>query len=363
MIQIEQAFENLDAAMLFIDCTHRIQWMNRMASRLFSGSEGMRRACYRVEAHGAGFCNICPTGRAIECKSPAHYQFTFEKGGSSREFEVIAVPVFSNDGRPGGVLELIMDVTGKGLIKIKHEELMARVEKMAALGQLAAGVAHELNTPLGTISIISNEIERLIGEGGGQTAKEALREYLADMRGEVDRMRRIINDLRGFSSAGTTAPVMTDLNGLVVRTLDFLVKGQEKVAALERSLGPVPELLTDPDRFRQVLVNIVKNAFDAIEETHGGRVRVLTSTEASYARVTVEDNGPGMAPEVLKRLFEPFFTTKPVGKGTGLGLSVSYGIMRDLKGEIKVESRPGMTRVDLLLPLTNQVRDGAHTHT
>lgn len=360
---IQQAFENLDAAMLFIDCTHRIQWMNRMASELFSSSEGMRRACYRVETHGAGFCNICPTGRAIECKSPAHYQFSFEKGGSSREFEVIAVPVFADDGSPGGVLELIMDVTGKGLIKIKHEELMARVEKMAAIGQLAAGVAHELNTPLGTISIISNEIERLVEEKADSSAKETLREYLSDMRGEVERMRRIINDLRGFSSAGTTELVMTDLNSLIERTLEFMTKGHSRSSSLDRFFGQLPELLTDPDRFRQVLVNIIKNAFDATEGMERGAVKVFTSTEDGFAKVTVEDNGPGMAPAVMKRLFEPFFTTKPVGKGTGLGLSVSYGIMRDLKGEIRIESGPGKTAVDLLLPLTIQVRDGAHTRT
>ena len=350
-----EALENLDAAILFIDCGHRISWLNRRASEWFGKAEGMRRACFRVEKSGPGFCNICPTGRAIECNTPAHYQFIFEKDGSPREFEVVAVPVLGRDGRPGSVVELIMDVTGRGLITIKHEELMARVEKLAAIGQLAAGVAHELNTPLGTISIITNEIGRILEKGPGAVPEEALREYLADMKGEVDRMRRIINDLLGFSGSHSTELVETDLNDLIARTLEFMRKGRGPGPAAATFFDPsLPMVFTDPGRFRQVVVNLVKNALDPLEEARGGRVSVSTGIEGGYARVTVEDDGPCIPPDVMKRVFEPFFTTKPVGKGTGLGLSVSYGIMRDLKGEIKIESRQGATRVDLLLPIKHE---------
>lgn len=108
---ILEALENLDAAVLFIDCGHRISWMNRRASDWFGHVEGSRRACFHVEKNGSGFCSICPTGRAIELKNPAHYQFTFGKDGVDREFEVIAVPVLGKGGRPGSVLEMIMDVT------------------------------------------------------------------------------------------------------------------------------------------------------------------------------------------------------------------------------------------------------------
>lgn len=352
---ILEALEKLDAAILFIDCGHRVCWMNRRASEWFGNAEGMRRACFRVEKSGPGFCNICPTGRAIECSTPAHYQFTFEKDGTPREFEVIAVPVLGKTGRPGSVVELIMDVTGRGLIKIKHEELMARVEKLAAIGQLAAGVAHELNTPLGTISIITNEIGRILEKGPGAVPEDALREYLADMKGEVNRMRRIINDLLGFSGSHSTELVETDLNDLVGGTLEFMRKGRGPGPAASAFFDPaLPMVFTDPGRFRQVMVNIVKNALDALEEQGGGRVSVSTGVDGGYARVTVEDDGPGISPEVMRRVFEPFFTTKPVGKGTGLGLSVSYGIMRDLRGEIKIVSRPGATRVDLLLPVKHE---------
>lgn len=351
-MKIEEALDSLDAALLYIDCRHQIQWMNRRAAEWFGTRTGRRRACYRVASRGLEFCAICPTGRAIECGAPAHYEFTLEGDGGPRELEVVAVPAGGKGGAPGSVFEIIMDVTGKGLIRIKQEELMEKVEKMAAIGQLAAGIAHELNTPLGTISIISDEIARMVEKGGSRDLpREVLSEHLSDMKGEIERCRGIINDLLGFSQAGATRLQPTDINPLVQRALKFATRGEgSKSVELSTSLDPeIPLASTDPDRFRQVLFNVVRNAMDAVEENGGGKVSVSTSF-SGFVRVSVSDDGPGIPRELLKRVFEPFFTTKPVGKGTGLGLSVSYGIMRDLKGEIRIESRPGLTRVDLLLP-------------
>ena len=361
-MKIEDILDSLDAAVLYLDCSHRIQWMNRRAALLFGPGVGRRRACYRVAQHGTEFCHICPTGRAIELAAPTHYEFSFEAEGAPKDLEVIAIPVLDNESRPGSVLEIIMDVTGKGLIKIKHEELMEKVEKMAAIGQLAAGIAHELNTPLGTISILSAEIERAIKEPESVTG-EIVREYLSDMRGEIERCKGIINDLLGFSKSGFVRKEPVDMNSLVLKTIELLRKGKYGEAieirpSLDLSL---PQVETDPDRFRQVLFNILKNALDALEGSGRGRIDISTSAANGFVNVTVEDNGPGIPRELMKRVFEPFFTTKPVGKGTGLGLSVSYGIMRDLKGEIRIESTPGQTRVELLLPVRERGGDGAHT--
>ena len=361
-MKIEDILDGLDAAVLYIDCGHRIQWMNHRAEVWFGPGVGRRRACYRVAQHGAEFCQICPTGRAIELTAPAHYEFSLEIDGAPRKLEVIAVPVLDRESRPGSVLELIMDVTGRGLIKIKHEELMEKVEKMAAIGQLAAGIAHELNTPLGTISILSAEIERALKEPGAEQG-EIVREYLSDMRGEIDRCKGIINDLLGFSKSGFVRKEPVDMNGLVSKTLELLKKGKygEQVEirpSFDPSLRPIE---TDPDRFRQVLFNILKNAIEALEDNGNGRIDISTSVADGFVSVTVEDNGPGIPRELIKRVFEPFFTTKPVGKGTGLGLSVSYGIMRDLKGEIRIESSPGQTRVELLLPVREGGADGPDT--
>lgn len=346
---IKDALNNLEAGVLLIDCGHRIQWMNRKAAEWFGPSVGKRRACYRISTYGPGFCNICPTGRALELKGPTHYEFAFQGAEGPMDLEVVAIPV-AGMGQ-STVMEIIMDVTGKGLIKLKQEELMARVEKMAALGQLAAGVAHELNTPLGTISIISNELGRIMD--GGEIEREVVREYLLDMKGEIERCRSIINDLLGFSKTGFSKVAQTDMNALVSKSLEFIEKGRShKHARIEARLAEgLPMVETDPDRFRQVLVNVVRNAIDAVEEKGGGRVSIETGAGNGALLVSVTDDGPGIPLELQKRVFEPFFTTKPVGKGTGLGLSVSYGIMRDLKGEIRIESAPGKTVVELVLPL------------
>ena len=174
-MQIEEALDNLDAAVVFIDCRHRIQWMNLKARGWFGPDIGQRRACYRIASYGQEFCKICPTGRAIDLSTPAHYEFSLEKNGTQKSLEVIAIPVLGEGGVPGSVLEIVMDVTGKRLIKIEQEELMEKIEKMAAIGQFAAGIAHELNTPLGTISIISAELERAIEMPQERVPKEMLR--------------------------------------------------------------------------------------------------------------------------------------------------------------------------------------------
>jgi signal transduction histidine kinase len=353
---LEDILQRLNAAVLFIDSDHRIRWMNRRAQDWFdSCSIGDRRLCYRTHGYGLGFCNICPTGTAIDRGTPAHYEFTLPIDGQARVFEVIAIPLSANENMPASVVEFVMDVTGGGMVKIKENEMMVQIEKMVALGQLAAGVAHELNTPLGTISIISNEFSRALeGVSGKEATMEMLREYLADMQGEIVRCKTIIKDLLDFSKIGLASFVETDINAMVSKTVDFVNKGNKGCAAkTSKILAPVlPLIMTDPDRFRQVLFNVIKNAVESVEDDEYGSVAISTQVDACFVGVSIKDNGSGIPEGNMKRIFEPFFTTKPIGRGTGLGLSVSYGIMKDLKGEIRVASKVGEgTTVTLLLPV------------
>lgn len=355
MVVLDEIFQRLNAAVLVIDSEHRIRWMNRTAQEWF-GSCGMgeRRVCYRTQGFGLGFCNICPTGTAIDRRTTTHYDFTLPINGQARNFEVIAIPLPEKDNMPASVVELVMDVTDGGVVKIRENELMVQIEKMVALGQLAAGVAHELNTPLGTISIISNEFSRALeGVSGKEATMEMLHEYLADMQGEIVRCKTIIKDLLDFSKIGLACFAETDINALVSKTVDFINKGNKgRDTRISKALGPgIPLIMTDQGRLRQVLFNVIKNAVEAVEDKTGGSVDISTRVETCLVSVSVKDNGSGIPEGNLKRIFEPFFTTKPVGKGTGLGLSVSHGIMKDLKGEIRVKSKTGKgTTVTLLLP-------------
>lgn len=365
---LENILNRLGAGFLLIDREHRIEWVNEKAKEWFGPLKiGERRKCYRTIAYSASFCEVCPTGKTMDSGIPTHYEFNLpknsyiEKPKNAQEhkkpaaFEVIGIPVFDKNGSVSRVMELVFDVTEKVIEKIKSEELMAQIEKMAAVGQLAAGVAHELNTPIATISVISEELQCIVNEMmKDKNGKEELKEYLADIDGEIKRCKTIIDDLLNFSKKGVYECIETDLNILVSKTINLIQKGGDyKGVKIFKELDDsIPVVKTDAERFRQVVFNVLKNAVEAVMDKEDGNIVVSTNRDGCSVRVVVADNGIGIHEEDLKKVFEPFFTTKPVGRGTGLGLSVSYGIMRDLKGDIKIESQIGKgTRVLLLLQI------------
>lgn len=364
MKNIANAFDNLAAGLIIIDKDHCVEWMNKKAVEWLGPfvEIGKRRRCYRTIVYSEGFCEICPTGKTIDCGTATHYEFnlpsrpsSISKDNTPLAFEIIGVPIFDENHNVSKVIEFILDVTGKGIEKIRSEELLAHIEKMAAIGQLAAGVAHELNNPLATISIITEELTSLIdGFQGGKLTEEELKDYLSDITSEIKRCQTIIGDLLNFSKKGVSERIETDLNGLVSKAINLIQKGDgyKGISILKNFDPAIPIIKTDPERFKQVVFNILRNAVEAVMGRNGdGRVLVSTLKDGCSVKTLISDNGSGIPTENLKKVFEPFFTTKPVGKGTGLGLSVSYGIMRDLKGDIKIESRSGEgTTVAIFLP-------------
>jgi len=222
-----------------------------------------------------------------------------------------------------------------------------RAEKLAALGTLAAGLAHELNNPIG---IMSSRIEVMLMEG--ESLPPHVREDLEVLQRQTHRVARITQGLLTFarSSAGERAPI--DLNHIVRETLLLaetqIAKGGVKVATeLEPDL---PAILGDADTLQQVMLNLVTNARDAVDS--GGEIRIVTRRRETDRTIelVVADTGLGIAPEDLARIFDPFFTTKPTG--TGLGLSLTHGIVREHGGTIDVESAPGRgTRFILAFPV------------
>lgn len=361
---LEGLLNSLGAGLLIIDREHRVEWMNKKAAEWLGPfvEVGKRRRCYRTFLYTDSFCTVCPTGKAIDYGTLTHYEFKLPQGSPcktsqdyrSTSFEVVGIPVFDSVGHVSKVIELVLDVTKERIDKIRIEELMAQIEKMAALGQLAAGVAHELNTPLATISIISQELDNILE--GGSISRDEIREYLADMDGEIKRCKAIIEDLLQFSSKrGIPELIDTDINSLVSKTVELVRKGGIPDSChISCDLDPgLAMVKTDPERFRQVVFNTLKNAIEAVEDRIDGRVSISTGVDNGFTIVNITDNGHGIRKDDIKRVFEPFFTTKPVGKGTGLGLSVSYGIIKDLGGDIKIESNVGEgTVVSLSLPLS-----------
>ena len=261
-----------------------------------------------------------------------------------------------------------------------HLKLLQQ-EKMASIGQLAAGVAHEINNPMGFISSNINTLDKYVyrmirmvefyrsalsGDGHGKEVfgeGERLRRELKldyvieDARGLIKesldgalRVKKIVSDLKGFSHVDDIGENAVDINVELDRALSVLCH-ELKGAEVRRDYGALPVFKCRPAALSQVFLNVILNAVQAKGE--GLALRIRTAEEDGSIKVEVSDNGPGIPEEVRDRIFEPFYTTRDVGKGAGLGLAVAYDTITSLGGAIEVESRPGEgTDFIITLPAT-----------
>jgi signal transduction histidine kinase len=247
----------------------------------------------------------------------------------------------------------ILDETHASL-RAKHEELadallelralqakMVEQEKLAGLGILAAGIAHEINNPMSfvtsNVQTLLQDIEELRADDG--MAREYIEEILPATIDGIGRVNTIVADLRRFARAEGDGSAEFDLNEQVEVALRLSANETKHHCRVETNLGKVPRIVGRPQQIVQVIVNLVVNAAQATRSD--GLVQVVTRVAGEHVLVEVKDNGIGMTPEVKSRLFQPFFTTKRVGEGTGLGLAVSHGVAKSHGGEIDVESQPG----------------------
>ncbi len=229
--------------------------------------------------------------------------------------------------------------------RLREEELVGQAERTATTARLAAGVAHELNNPLGGILLYGN----LLLES--TPADDPRHENMARIVAQAARARDIVRGLLDFARASPAEVTELDLNQLVRDTLRLLERQAQAVQVRgELSTVELP-VRGDPGRLQQVLVNIVVNALDAMHD--GGTLTVRTgySEKPGFCRVAISDTGCGIREEHLPHVFEPFYTTKEVGRGVGLGLAISYGIVRQHGGDIEVQSRVGAgTTFRVMLP-------------
>ncbi|MBI4528286.1 MAG: HAMP domain-containing protein [Deltaproteobacteria bacterium] len=242
--------------------------------------------------------------------------------------------------------------------KLRLERELRHSDKLASVGQLAAGLAHEIGTPL---NIIGGRAESLLRR---ERAPEEIQENLQIIRSQIDRIAGIVRQLLEFSRRKERAVRAVEVPSLLAAVGNLLRhKIEEKSATVELTMtDPIPSIQADPDLLQQVFINLYLNSLQAM--SHGGVIRIhaglaqdgsagVSGEDPSRRlRICFEDNGPGIAPDHIEHIFDPFFTTKDIGEGTGLGLSVSYGIVKDHGGEIHVESDPGcFTRFIIDLPI------------
>lgn len=255
--------------------------------------------------------------------------------GATRHGSVITSPIIEG-GVISGALGIMRDVTDDRRLA----EQLLQQEKLAAIGQLVSGVAHELNNPLAGVMAYT---ELLITSSLAAEEPET-RQALETIRHEAMRASKIVSHLLTFARRQPSERVEVDLNGIVNDTL-ALRRYAIRTAQIELDveLDPaLPRTWADPFQLQQVLLNLLTNAEQALSDWAGvRRIAVRTRREGDRLVIAVSDSGPGVPPEQRDRIFNPFFTTKPVGQGTGLGLSISDGIVREHGGRIRVESQGG----------------------
>jgi len=283
-----------------------------------------------------------------------HYEKSIKTStviNQARQFKANGEPLFVNmrvspSEYPGGKVLLVTtsDITKR----LETEQQLIQAGKMATLGEMATGVAHELNQPLSVIKTASRFFLRKIAKKE-KIEDEILSTMATEIDSYVDRATKIINHMRQFGRQSDVVLEKVQVNTVLERALEIL--GQQlKVRGIEIvwNLAPdLPLILADPDRLEQVFINLLINARHAIDEkwqsqphlTGEKKITLKTSTDDNLISVEVTDTGPGIPQSMLERIFEPFFTTKKVGQGTGLGLSISYGIIKDCKGSVQAVSR------------------------
>ncbi len=256
---------------------------------------------------------------------------------------ISARPLRDELGIPRGGVAVFRDVTAE---KASQAQLMV-ADRMASVGMLAAGVAHEINNPLAVVlGNVDLAIERLSDGCEFRTAsdKQAVLETLRDARDASDKVRQIVRDLRIFSRADEDKRAAIDIHRVLESSLRMAWNEVRHRARVMRAYGDVPAVDGNESRLGQVFLNLIVNAAQAIPDGRAdeNEIRIATRTdEQGRVVVDVEDTGAGIAPDVMKRLFTPFFTTKPIGVGTGLGLSICHRLVSAVGGEITVDSELG----------------------
>ncbi|HTS20035.1 MAG TPA: response regulator [Verrucomicrobiae bacterium] len=343
-------FDSASDAIFVIDlASYRILEANTSALRLTKRSI--------LDLVGRAFIDICPSLQSVEATS-AQMDGIKLFNAVFRPFN--EVPITRGDGTivncEGDAslvqwrqrLALQVNVTDVSERK-KAGEQLRRAEKLSALGQLIAGVAHELNNPLAVV----------IGYAQVLAEKSSLdpetRQDIERIHHESDRASRIVRDLLSFARPTEPQKKVVDLNRLVASVLETQeVNLRAANVHLEQHLdAKLPATMVDPGQIEQVIVNLINNAVHALgNRTNSRTLTVATQENGNYIRLIVADNGPGIPPDVVGKIFDPFFTTKPLGKGTGLGLTITNTIIQEHRGKILVENQPmGGAKFTIELPV------------
>jgi histidine kinase len=247
--------------------------------------------------------------------------------------------------------EVLLVTTSDITKRLTAEQQLIQASKMSTLGEMATGVAHELNQPLSVIKTSSSFLINKVKKN--EPIKDEILKTLAEeIDSHVDRASKIINHMREFGRKSDIKKETVLVNEPLEKALEIFSQQLKlrEISIVKELEKDVPPILADPNRLEQVFINLLINARDAIEEKSAGtnhedkpkQILLKTSFKKGMVTIEVKDTGMGIPKSILDKIFEPFFTTKKVGQGTGLGLSISYGIIQDYGGHIHAESKEGV---------------------
>ena len=324
----ENIVESLNVGVLAVDLNGAVESWNTQLERLIGVP--------RHEAVGHKLEEVLPadllaeiSARAGDERVSSIYKFRMRnRGGRNLIVNISIAPLVGKSGERIGRLILVDDITQR----IHLEEQLVQNEKLTSLGLLAAGVAHEVNTPL---AVISNYIQMLAKQLPTGDPRHQLIEKVVK---QTFRASEIVNNLLNFSRTGAVEFAEVNLNDVVEETLSLVAHPfrTARVQVVRNLQQELPAVLGSNNKLQQVFLNLFMNARDAMPS--GGMVEVRTASHNGSIEIEITDTGSGIPRENLHRIFDPFFTTKATGRGTGLGLSVSYGIIKEHAGKIDVRS-------------------------
>ncbi len=345
---ISNTLDELEAGLEVVDAEGRIEWRNRLAEQLAPtpNQDGMWECPARTRVCETDPAGPCPVWQARDQDTPGRCRFS----AGDRTYEMLAFPLASRDEGPPRILNLYVDRTQM----LHAERRLIQAERLASLGRVAQGVAHELNTPLATIRTLAADMREAIRSlGADESLQSDLAESAALIRDETGRLGRITQALlTGGTLPRLRLETSAHLLPIVERAKALVFAGvRDGLELVVHDAVAEQTVSADRDRLLQVLVNLFQNALDANRENGRKSVWVSARRDGDMVELAVEDEGSGLQPDIEGRLFEPFATTKPPGEGTGLGLYASYMLVQTMGGELTIENRVrGGARARIRLP-------------
>jgi signal transduction histidine kinase len=339
---LQAIVEGIRDPVLLMDGACRVVLANE-AARTLAGSFGgsaSELSCSGLFAPG-GVLDGCPLERALIRGEPVSREV---ETGDGRLFVINVFPVAEGTAQEGRGVVYIRDVTQEK----RMIESMQQSERLATVGQLAAGLAHEMNNPLGVIKCYAELLK------GAEPGQDILPDAEVILK-HASQAQNVLQDLLNFARPKQAVQAPLDLRAAVRGAMSvFRFQAEKKGVRVERELpADLPPVMANEQSVEQIMANLLKNALDAVPE-QGGRIRVqLRHLEAEEAiEIRVADNGSGVRDEDVKKLFDPFYTTKEVGEGTGLGLAIVYGLVQEMGGTIDIENDGGAVFV-VVIPVVN----------